>query len=602
MSTYELEVGEFVPIDEKAGYIQNRSMTVLEYLPVKNGEAPIKDTGMYLRPDEKIKFSIGDNYTAYIRATKVNRYGAEQKANVVVEAAMASENGSSTVIMGDSGCCCCKSGFKEWYSGMATGVGTFVIHDNKIYKCTTPNADLVWNPANWVEISAGSVDTSNITDITQSGNDLVITYKDGTTKTITITGGSGTPYVLPIASASTLGGIKVGTNLYIDSSGVLSADNIKIETYNGEAMPWLDYERSRRFFSDESNTITLPDKIWIDIGGNQFMIGAAKKLRLNDSAHWDDVSVTDYTNLANRAGRDFYIYACREESNTVRFILSANSTYPAKYDATTSRKIGGFHCECADVGTIANHPFSGFMAGDIIPNSIWDLKHRPVSEPEGMVYVDGLDLWIDIYLASWDGEKLVSAYGADIADGDSVKPFHGELFAEEAGKIGKRLLDRDEFIVCAKGSNEQTNIKGSADAVTAGGHVDTNNRRMISNYGLEECCGYMWQWIRNIYMAGLNAASYCPTTSVYSQTATVEGTHSIINFNWLTDGRGTSNIKIDGKQSLYGNCYGALVRLIAGSGWGSGSHCGSRSVAGSSLSSSRSASYGVRLASEPRAV
>lgn len=154
MATYELEVGEFVPIDEKAGYIQNRSMTVLEYLPVKNGETPVKDTGMYLRPDEKIKFSIGDNYTAYIRATKVNRYGAEQKANVVVEAAMAS--GGSGGSMDHDCCCCCKSGFKQWYSGMAVSVGTYVEHDNKIYKCTTPNADVVWNPANWVEISASS--------------------------------------------------------------------------------------------------------------------------------------------------------------------------------------------------------------------------------------------------------------------------------------------------------------------------------------------------------------------------------------------------------------------------------------------------------------
>ena len=39
---------------------------------------------------------------------------------------------------------------------MAVSVGTYVEHDNKIYKCTTPNADVVWNPANWVEISASS--------------------------------------------------------------------------------------------------------------------------------------------------------------------------------------------------------------------------------------------------------------------------------------------------------------------------------------------------------------------------------------------------------------------------------------------------------------
>lgn len=36
-------------------------------------------------------------------------------------------------------------------------------------------------------------------------------------------GGGGTPYVLPTASASTLGGVKVGENLSIDANGVLSA-------------------------------------------------------------------------------------------------------------------------------------------------------------------------------------------------------------------------------------------------------------------------------------------------------------------------------------------------------------------------------------------
>lgn len=36
-------------------------------------------------------------------------------------------------------------------------------------------------------------------------------------------GGGGTPYVLPVASAETLGGVKVGSNLSINESGVLSA-------------------------------------------------------------------------------------------------------------------------------------------------------------------------------------------------------------------------------------------------------------------------------------------------------------------------------------------------------------------------------------------
>ena len=51
-----------------------------------------------------------------------------------------------------------------------------------------------------------------------SGDTLTLTQ--GNDNTVTFQGGS---YTLPIASSSTLGGIKVGTNLSIDSNGVLSA-------------------------------------------------------------------------------------------------------------------------------------------------------------------------------------------------------------------------------------------------------------------------------------------------------------------------------------------------------------------------------------------
>ncbi len=142
------------------------------------------------------------------------------------------------------------------------------------------------------------------------------------------------------------------------------------------------------------------------------------------------------------------------------FVLSLNSTVPTGYDAQNSRKIGGFHCLCASVGTISGHTLSGYAAGDILPLSVWDLLHRPVSEPEGMVWIEGLGIWVDIYLGSYNGSKLVSAYGALTADGSSSPAFHGEKFAEYAGLVGKRLVRRDEFIVFAKGSNEETSISG----------------------------------------------------------------------------------------------------------------------------------------------
>jgi hypothetical protein len=106
-----------------------------------------------------------------------------------------------------------------------------------------------------------------------------------------------------------------------------------------------------------------------------------------------------------------------------------------------------------------------------------------------MVYVAGIGRWYDIYLASWNGSKLVSKFGATIADGSSNPNWHGEKFAEYIGLVGKQLLFRDEFQVVAKGSNECTNISGSRDYGITGGHVDTNNQRMISHYGLEDCCG-----------------------------------------------------------------------------------------------------------------
>jgi len=44
-------------------------------------------------------------------------------------------------------------------------------------------------------------------------------------------------------------------------------------------------------------------------------------------------------------------------------------------------------------------------------------------------------------------------------------------------------------------SNEETNITGSTDPVTTGGHSDTGARRMISNIGCEDCAGALNQWL-----------------------------------------------------------------------------------------------------------
>lgn len=249
------------------------------------------------------------------------------------------------------------------------------------------------------------------------------------------------------------------------------------------------------------------------------------------------------TGVAFTAGKDYYIYLClvepagTEKQYTAELKISLNSTYPSGYTADTSRKIGGFHTECANVGTISDHWLSGWNAGDILPYSFWDLSHRPTCQPEGMVYIKELDFWADIYLQSGSGVNTKSVYGGTTTDTQTQSQHVEDLF-----KVGKTPLSDPEFSCAAEGSNQKTAIYGSADAVTTGGHVDTASRRMVSNYGLEDCCGFLWQWLDE------------------------QGPAS-----------GSSWSAADGnKGSVYGNVYA----LLAGGDWTNSTYCGSRSRSG----------------------
>lgn len=282
----------------------------------------------------------------------------------------------------------------------------------------------------------------------------------------------------------------------------------------------------------------------------------------------------DYTLAANRAGRDFYIFIGVNPDKSLKTCISANSTVPYGYTADTSRKVGGFHCLCADVGTISGHKLSGYVQGDILPASVWDLNHRPKSEPEGMVYVSGLDIWVDIYLCSWTGStanknlKAISKYGAVTGDGTSAEKFHPLKWEQTMGEQNKRLPWVREFRIFSVGSNQSTNIKGSADANTAGGHIDTAGRRMISDYGIEDCCGFLWQWCNDVGSASTSAS-------------------------W---GNG---FDANDRSDVKGQIYGAEYRPIVGSYWGNGAICGSRSAAWDNGSLRLDAACGARSASEP---
>ena len=263
------------------------------------------------------------------------------------------------------------------------------------------------------------------------------------------------------------------------------------------------YERAVPITGDKT-TLNIP-AIAVNVGSAMY----AKVAQVYDitlPGCWDD---DQYTVASNRNGRDFYVYACA--GNSLKYVLSANSTVPTGYTAESSRKIGGFHCECADIGTIANHPLSGYLAGDILPASVWDLKHRPIGEPEGFLYDEGQDLWVAAYGLTWTGSwgsatatmagralddtlKLESKYLGEWADGTSSEIWHCMKFEQILSRQKQRLPYQREFVQFSLGSNQGTNIAGSADPIITGGHVDTAGRRMVSNIGCEDCCGDHQQW------------------------------------------------------------------------------------------------------------
>ena len=196
------------------------------------------------------------------------------------------------------------------------------------------------------------------------------------------------------------------------------------------------------------------------------------------------------------------------------------------------------------------HPLNGYVAGDILPESVFCLSFFPTNKYEdGQVYDQDTGSVIDIYLQSGNGDSTRSIYNATHQVGRQAINHQ-----EDMRIVGKRLLTDHEFTSAAIGSNEGTNITGSSDKTTVGGHVDIAiaSRRMISAIGCEEMCGYIWQWLDEIGPVG--------------------------GSGWATyDGHAT-----------FGKTYGTPYVVGAGGDWSNGSYCGSRSRW---CNDSRSATY-----------
>ena len=208
-------------------------------------------------------------------------------------------------------------------------------------------------------------------------------------------------------------------------------------------------------------------------------------------------------------GKDYYVYICdsRIDSADEKYVISLNSTYPTGWNATNSRKIGGFHygrCRKVDSNlqplngssVIFGTGWESAVSNGIVPRSVWTLGHRPKCSPEGMVYLGG-GTWVDIYLNSDYGAKgLKSEYGCAPMTGTESMNWYN--FVERLAKSGKALPNYAEFCAYAFGSpagldNANTNA-WSATSNTGRG-VTGSVVNAVSSVGVVDAVGRVWEWL-----------------------------------------------------------------------------------------------------------
>ena len=283
-------------------------------------------------------------------------------------------------------------------------------------------------------------------------------------------------------------------------------------------------------------------------------------------------NVVDFldTGSALSPGKDYYVYLCLQADNTFTFRISLNATFPNGFTADNSRKIGGFHSLCLAVGAIAGHKLSGYLTANILPASIWDLSFRAVNQNEGSVYDANLDYWPHIYLQSGTGTGTRSAFGGTVTHTRQQLDHIQDMF-----RIGKRLLTDTEFASSMEGSNQETNIFGSVQPGTAGGHTDTaGRRRMISGIGCEDGVGAYLQWLQEIANMVYSSGAVNTYLSGATDNGTYRGGNPKTNFTVSNDripGFTWAQRSTDTKGQQY-----STIGLFAGGYWGSGASCGSR--------------------------
>ncbi len=240
----------------------------------------------------------------------------------------------------------------------------------------------------------------------------------------------------------------------------------------------------------------------LDLPDGAVHIPAVGGRRIVEALDWDPTAHDDGTVSSMAVGDDIYVYAVPRSSSDHRaeLIASKNAAGPDGYADGEYARIAG--CHYGKWRAIADaYNASASAQTSIIPNSVWDALHRPTCDPSGMFEViDGL-AWMDIYLASSDGQawpntRLVSRYGATPVSGaDGYNLYYD--YARGLRNAGKRFPFPGEWIMGAYGVPQ--GATGAGDRVPTGQHSDYGFDA-VSCLGMDQPAGNLWQTTDSLHM------------------------------------------------------------------------------------------------------
>ena len=246
------------------------------------------------------------------------------------------------------------------------------------------------------------------------------------------------------------------------------------------------------------DTANIPEGA-LNIGGNGY--GYA----IQPQPDWDPIANSDGTITALELGDDICIYAAQSSTGTAELIASKNTTFPSGYTADNTRKIGGFH-----VGRV--RPFaerynaSYVPTVGIVPNSVWDLHHRPVCDPSGFAEMpDGR--WVSIYQLS---EGSGTGAGAVLVSRYDATPIKDDIYARKdfpnlLANSGMYAPDAQFFRVYAQGAPQgsDTNNDTAWSATSNSGPTTTGAvAKAVSQFNIVDAVGNLWDYLSNEYNYG----------------------------------------------------------------------------------------------------